>query len=73
VLTKRSDRLSHLLKTKLSAAARMPHIWWGVSVENKKHGLPRIDYLRSAAFALGFLSIEPFLEDIGTLNLSDIH
>jgi protein gp37 len=73
VLTKRSDRLSHLLKTKLAAAARLSHIWWGVSVENKKHGLPRIDHLRAAAPALGFLSIEPLLEDIGTINLTSIH
>ena len=24
----------------------LPHIWWGVSVENRRHGLPRIDHLR---------------------------
>ena len=27
-----------LLCTKLWAAAALPHIWWGVSVENKGHG-----------------------------------
>src|SRR5438876_6555021 len=45
VLTKRSQRLRDLLATELSFAAHLPHIWWGVSVENRKHGLPRIDDL----------------------------
>ena len=27
---------------------RTQHIWWGVSVENRKHGLPRIDELRGS-------------------------
>src|SRR5919108_5463600 len=31
VLTKRSERLRDMLQTTLSAAAREPHIWWGVS------------------------------------------
>src|SRR4029077_9265574 len=49
------------------------HIWWGVSVENKRHGVPRIEHLRSAPASIRFLSIEPLLEDLGTLDLSDIH
>src|SRR5262245_50142516 len=48
VLTKRSPRLRELLSTTLRFAAEQPHIWWGVSVENRKHGLPRIDDLRAA-------------------------
>jgi protein gp37 len=39
VLTKRSARMMELLNTKLSDVATLPHIWWGVSVENRKHGL----------------------------------
>ena len=72
VLTKRADRLAALLKGKLQFAARQPHIWWGVSVENRQHGLPRIDLLRSAPAAMRFLSIEPLLEDLGTFDLSGI-
>ena len=72
VLTKRSDRLRDLLSTKLKDAAALPHIWWGVSVENKKHGLPRIDHLRQAPAAVRFLSIEPLLEDLGPINLEGI-
>src|SRR3954454_19164315 len=47
VLTKRSERLRDLLRTKLKDASGLSHIWWGVSVENKKHGIPRIEHLRS--------------------------
>jgi protein gp37 len=72
VLTKRSDRLRDLLRGSLRFAANLPHVWWGVSVENQRHGLPRIDNLRSAPVAVRFLSIEPLLEDLGTLNLKGI-
>lgn len=73
VLTKRADRMSELLQTKLKKAAAASHIWWGVSVENKAHGLPRIDLLRKARPAVAFLSIEPLLEDLGPFNLKGIH
>ena len=63
VLTKRSERMRDLLQTKLMQAADQPHIWWGVSVENRKYGLPRIDHLRAAPAKVRFLSIEPLLED----------
>jgi protein gp37 len=73
VLTKRSDRMAELLRTKLRFAADCPHIWWGVSVENRKHGLPRIDHLRKAPAAVRFLSVEPLLEGLGVVNLENIH
>jgi protein gp37 len=66
VLTKRSERLRDLLSTKLKHAAKQRHIWWGVSVEDKRYGLPRIEHLRAAPVAVRFLSVEPLLEDLGT-------
>src|SRR5262245_28759486 len=72
VLTKRSERLARMLRTKLSHLAAKPHIWWGVSVENRRHGLPRIDHLRAAPAAVRFLSVEPLLEDLGTIDLTGI-
>ncbi len=72
ILTKRADRLAALLKGKLRFAAEQSHIWWGVSVENKKHGLPRIDLLRAAPAKVRFLSIEPLLEDLGEFKLNGI-
>jgi protein gp37 len=72
VLTKRSERMRDLLKTKLGFAAKEAHIWWGVSVENRKHGLPRIDHLRESPARTRFLSIEPLLEDLGRIRLGGI-
>jgi len=73
VLTKRAERMSNLLNSTLSFAASAPHIWWGVSVENKKHGVPRIAHLQSARAKIRFLSVEPLLEGLGKLNLKGIH
>ena len=72
VLATRSERLRGSFGSKTAFAAAVPHIWWGVSVENRKHGLPRIDHLREADPAMAFLSIEPLLEDIGAFNLAGI-
>ena len=72
VLTKRSSRLRELLNGRLKFAAEQHHIWWGVSVEDRKYGLPRIADLRKASARVRFLSIEPLLEDLGTFDLSDI-
>jgi protein gp37 len=73
VLTKRSSRLQAMLETTLRDAARLPHIWWGVSVEDCRHGLPRIEHLRLAPAQVRFLSVEPLLEDLGRLDLTGIH
>ena len=60
-----------MLETRLrDVAARAAHIWWGVSVEDRKHGLPRIDHLRESPGRVRFLSIEPLLEDLGPLDLT---
>ncbi len=72
VLTKRSARMAALLSTKLKFAATQPHIWWGVSVEERSHGVPRIEHLRSSPAAVRFLSIEPLLEALGNFDLARI-
>ena len=69
VLTKRSDRLREFC-----AGKKIPdNIWLGVSVENKRHGLPRIDDLRGLPVATRFLSVEPLLENLGAVDLTGIH
>jgi protein gp37 len=73
VLTKRADRLQRLLSGPLRSDATLSNVWWGVSVENKRHGLPRIAYLRAAPAWVRFLSVEPLLEHIGMLPLNGIH
>jgi protein gp37 len=71
VLTKRADRMRTWTQGQpwLSEAT---NIWLGVSVENQKHGLPRVKKLRDATAAVRFLSVEPLLEGLGRLDLRDI-
>lgn len=69
VLTKRAERMKRLMRRFDNV---LPNVWLGVSVEDRKYGLPRIDELRATPAAVRFLSCEPLLEDLGTLNLTDI-
>lgn len=73
VLTKRHERLQSLLSGKLRWAGELENVWWGVSVEDRKHGLPRIEALRETPAYVRFLSCEPLLEGLGPLNLTGIH
>jgi protein gp37 len=50
----------------------LPNVHLGVSVEDRRYGLPRIEHLRATPAALRFLSIEPLLEDLGALDLTGI-
>lgn len=69
ILTKRAERLA-----KYSADKRLPrNAWLGVSVEDPKYGLPRIDHLRRVRAGIRFLSVEPLLHDLGAIDLSGIH
>ncbi len=73
VLTKRAEAMRQALNGPLRFAAEADHIWWGVSVEDRKYGLPRIDALRDAPARVRFLSVEPLLEDLGDVDLAGIH
>ncbi len=68
VLTKRADRMEQFFR---SYGAPI-NAWLGVTVENKKEGVPRIDFLRRIKARVRFLSIEPLLEDLGPVDLSGI-
>jgi protein gp37 len=70
VLTKRADRMRELLKGPLRFASKLPHIWWGVSVEDRMYGLPRLEALRDTPASVRFLSVEPLLEDLGQVDLT---
>lgn len=68
ILTKRADRMRSYFQGK-----KVPmNTWLGVSVEDKKYGLPRIDELRQIDVSIRFLSVEPLLEDLGIMNLNNI-
>jgi protein gp37 len=73
VLTKRSERMRDLLNGPLLEFAGLENVWWGVSVEDRRFGLPRIDHLRHVQGAkVPWLSIEPLLEDLGLFSLEGI-
>jgi protein gp37 len=69
ILTKRAERLPAFFSTHDAP----DNTWLGVSVENRKHGLPRIEALRRVRSRIRFLSVEPLLEDLGDIDLHGIH
>ena len=72
VLTKRSARMLEFLNSPKFDRNGADHIWWGVSVEDRAYGLPRIEDLRNTDVEVRFLSVEPLLADLGQLDLSGI-
>ncbi|MFP1677844.1 DUF5131 family protein [Alloalcanivorax sp. C16-2] len=68
ILTKRAERI----RDYYSSRPVPPNVWLGVSVEDRKYGLPRIPHLRGVAAKVRFLSVEPLLEDLGEFDLSGI-
>ncbi len=69
VLTKRAERMAEFCQ----GAIVPPNVWLGVSVEDRKHGVPRIGVLRKIEASVRFLSIEPLLEHLGEIDLTGIH
>lgn len=69
ILTKRAARMARFFRTRTAP----DNAWLGVSVEDRKYGVPRIDHLRHVSAKIRFLSVEPLLSDVGELNLKGIH
>ena len=68
VLTKRSERL-----LRLSPDLHWPaNVWVGVSVEDDGY-LSRVDHLRATRARVRFLSLEPLLGPLCTLDLRGLH
>jgi protein gp37 len=67
LLTKRAERLADYFSTR-----PVPdNVWLGVTIENKV-AKKRIDFLRPLNASIRFLSCEPLLENLGTLDLTNI-
>jgi protein gp37 len=67
ILTKRSERL-----LELNPQISWPNnVWMGVSVENQKYTY-RIDHLRMTDANIKFLSLEPLIGPLSSLNLNNI-
>lgn len=75
ILTKNHQRMSRFFFNRgeyLSSLRTNNNVWLGVSVENKK-ALSRIDWLNDCQTGADrFLSIEPLLEDLGEIDLTNI-
>jgi protein gp37 len=68
VLTKRAQRLA-----KVAGDLVWPtNVWMGVSIENDRYVF-RANHLRSVPAAVRFLSVEPMLGPVPSLDLSGIH
>lgn len=70
LLTKRPANIERMLPPDWKAG--YPNVWLGVTVENRRSGLRRLEQLRHIPAAIRFLSIEPLLEDLGDINLAGI-
>ena len=71
VLTKRSSRMRDYVNARYLDQAAPPHIWLGVSVEDDRR-LSRVRHLRDTAARIRFLSLEPLLGPIHSLDLTGI-
>jgi protein gp37 len=72
VLTKRSSLMRNFLKRRYGNSHGPRHMWFGVSVEDGSK-LARVRHLREAPAGIRFLSVEPLIGPVGTLDLTDIH
>jgi protein gp37 len=69
ILTKRAERMADFFRGQV-----LPdNVWLGVTVENREHGLPRLNYLQQSPSCVRFVSAEPLLEDLGVIDLTGIH
>ena len=71
-LTKRADRMAAMLGGVLRPYADLEHIWFGVSVDDRRSGLPRMELLRRTPARVRWLSVEPLLEDLGQIDFTGI-
>jgi protein gp37 len=67
ILTKRHERLADLAPN----LPWPPNLWMGVSIENRRF-VHRADYLRKVPAAVRFISAEPLLGSLETLQLEGI-
>ena len=69
ILTKRPERMAEILLHQNRSV--LPNVWLGTSVENRD-AISRLDDLRRTPAAIRFVSFEPLIGAIGTVNLDGI-
>jgi len=68
MLTKRSSRMRKYFENKTVP----DNLWIGVTVEDKTHGLPRLNDLQKIKAAHKHICCEPLLKDLGDIDLTGI-
>lgn len=71
VLTKRSSLMRDFLVRRYRSAPCPAHVWFGVSVEDHTK-TSRVRHLQNSPARIRFISVEPLVGRIGTLNLENI-
>lgn len=69
ILTKRPDRMAEVLGR--IAPDALPNVWLGTSIEDSQV-VARLDDLRTVPAAIRFVSFEPLIGSVGSLNLEGI-
>jgi protein gp37 len=69
ILTKRPERMRQILDSVIDHV--LPNVWLGTSVEDRA-AVPRIDVLREIPAAIRFISFEPLVGPVGSVDLRGI-
>lgn len=72
VLTKRSSLMRDFVHQRYGSLSAPPHIWLGVSIEDAA-ALTRLRHLKQTNASTRFVSFEPLLDALGSVDLTDIH
>jgi protein gp37 len=71
VLTKRPERMARIVGDLAGRYGILPHVWLGTSIELDRHAA-RADALRATPAAVRFVSAEPLLGPLPSLNLAGV-
>jgi protein gp37 len=71
ILTKRPERMPEIVGRRVEEHGILPNVWLGTSIENDRW-VRRADDLRRTPAAVRFISAEPLLGPLPSLDLTDI-
>lgn len=69
ILTKRPERMLRIVSDRIGEV--LPNVWLGTSIENSEV-VSRIECLRKTPASIRFISFEPLIGAVGTVNLKNI-
>lgn len=71
ILTKREARMAEFARV-YPSSTWLKNVWWGCSIGTRQTMSLRLPILRTLSVGVRWLSIEPLLEDLGTIPLSGV-